>query len=106
VRHDRRVVLERIADVAVLVGGRSGRAPVQLVRVVDVVIPLVAIILPGDVACVQAVADAPGRNRRDRERRVARVAVEIGAIAVTEIAGVVVVEQIVVAGFAIRIDMQ
>ena len=49
-RHDRRVVLERIADVAVLVGRRPGRAVVQLIGIVDVVVPLIAVVLPRD-AC-------------------------------------------------------
>jgi hypothetical protein len=57
-RHDGRVVLERVADVAVLVGVRAVGAVVQLVRIVDVVVPLVAVILPGDVLLVERVADA------------------------------------------------
>ena len=104
VRHDRGVVLERIADVAVLVGVRADGPVVELVGVGDVVVPLIAVVLPGDVVREQVVADAGGRGGRNGEHRVVRVRVGVGVVAVAEVAGVVVVEQVVVARFAVRVD--
>src|ERR1022692_4936186 len=65
--HDRRVVLERIANIAVLVGVRADRAVVQLIGVADVVVPLVPEILPRNVGADEAVSDAGRRRRWNRE---------------------------------------
>jgi hypothetical protein len=104
VRHGRRVVLERIADIAVFVGKRSVRAVVQLVGIVDVIVPLVAVVFPRDVIRGEMIADAPGRRGWNRERRVGGILIDEGILAVAEPAGVVVVEQIVVALLAARVD--
>ena len=49
--HDLKIVLERVADVAVLVGGFADGAVIELVGIGDVVVPLIAVILPGAAWC-------------------------------------------------------
>src|SRR5579863_1469328 len=106
VRHDGGVVLERVADVAILVGSRAVAPVVELVRVVHVVVPLVAVVFPGGIGVVKVIADA-GRGRgRYGERRVRRTLIGERVVAVAEPAGVVVVQQVVMAGFTTRVDAQ
>src|ERR1700735_1285069 len=70
----------------------------------DVVIPLVAVILPGNVVLAQVVTNALDRRRWDGENGVSRVGVNEGVIAIAEKARIVIVEQVVVTLFAARID--
>ena len=100
--HDRGVVLERIADVAVLIGVRADGAVVELIGIGHVVVPLIAVVLPGNVVREHVVADAGHGGRRNGEDGVVGAGVGIGVVAVAEVAGVVVVQQVVVAGFAAR----
>src|SRR5204863_6205355 len=95
IRHDLRLVLKAIADVAVLVAERAYSAIVLLVFVIQVGIPLVVVAFPGDVVFQQHVANAALRSGGNRERRVVRVGVGIGIGAIPEISRVVVIEQIV-----------
>src|SRR5580704_3621783 len=134
VGHDGRVVLERVADVAVLVRvgdrsaetiGRAHGAVVDLIfifgdvagflhrwrcaerlgraTVPSVVVPLIAVILPRNALRDQFVTDAGNRGGRDREDGVGGVGVQERVFAATEVARVVVVQQVVVAGLAARI---
>ena len=105
VRHDGRVVLEGVADVAILVGIRPIGSTIELVGIVHVVVPLIAIVLPGDLVGVQVVADAGHRRGRNRKGRIGGILVDVGVFAVAEPSRIVVVEQIVVALLAVRIDV-
>ena len=102
--HDRGVVLEWIADVAVFVGIRADGPIVQLIGVGHIVIPLIAVIFPGDIGGDQLIANAAHRRGRNCEHGVVRIRVGKRVVAVAEVAGVVVIQQIVVAGFAVGID--
>src|SRR6202034_2363820 len=102
--HDRGVVLEGVADVAVLVGVLADRTIVQLVRIVHIVVPLVAVVLPGNIVLDHVVADAGHRRRRNGEDRVVGIGIGVGVLAVAEVAGVVVIQQIVAALLAMRRD--
>src|SRR5580765_1678061 len=104
VGHDLRLVLERIADVAVLIAGRADRTVVQLVFVAEVGVPLVAVVFPGDARFKEHVGDAALVDRRNGERGVEDVVVGIGVGAIAKVARVVIIEQIVVAGIAVGID--
>ena len=106
VRHDGRVVLERVADVAIFVGVRPIGSIIELVWVGDVVVPLIAVVLPRNAVGVEVIADAGRRRRRNRERRVGGILVDIGILAVAEPARVVIVQQVIVTGFAMRIDAE
>src|SRR5215472_1572431 len=81
VGHEARLVLESVADIAVLVAVRPHGAVVQLVGIAretispGVLIPLVAVGNKRYVAFEQNVPDAPLQRSRNRKRRVARVAV-------------------------------
>src|SRR5580693_4073137 len=134
VGHDGRVVLERVADVAVLVRvgdgsaetiGRAHRAVVDLIfifgdvagflhrwrcaerlgraAVASVVVPLIAVVLPRNALRDEFVTDAGNRGGRNREDGVGGVGIQERVFAATEVAGVVVVQQVVVAGLAARI---
>src|SRR5277367_5854680 len=96
VGHDRGVVLEGVADVAVFVGVFSDGPVVQLIRVVNVVVPLVAVVLPRNLRLEQSVADAGDGRRRDGEDRVVGVGVGVGVVAISEVSRVVIVQEIVV----------
>src|ERR1700736_3761207 len=58
VGHDFGLVLEGVADVAVLVALGSHGSVVNLVFIVEVGIPLSAVMLPGNAGCHQHVGDA------------------------------------------------
>src|SRR5271156_1483580 len=113
VGHDRSIVLERVANVAVLVRSGDGLAQrisraycavVDLIWVSDVVVPLIAVVLPRDVGLDQRIADAGYWRRWNREDGVEFAGIGIGVVAVAEIAGVVVVQQIVTAYLASGTD--
>ncbi len=53
---------------------------------------------------VHVVADARRRRRRNGERRIGRVVVDEGVLAVAEVTRIVVVQQVIVARLAMRID--
>src|SRR6266702_2912921 len=99
VGHDVAGVLEEVADVAVNVGG------VLVVRVVLIDVPLIAVVLEGDVFLLQSISDGAQFGWRHGKDGVLGVGVGIGVGAVAEVAGVVVVEQIIVAGLAVRFDV-
>ena len=105
-RHDGSVVLERVADVAIFVRVRPIGSIIQLVWVVDVVVPLIAIVLPRNAVGVEVVADAGRRGGWNRKRSVRGILVDIGILAVAEPARVVIVEQVVVTGLATRVDTE
>src|SRR5271155_3548088 len=105
-RHDGRGGLGRVADVAIFVRGRPVSSVVELVWVVDVVVPLIAVVLPRNTVDVEVVADAGRRGRRDGKRRVGGILVDVGVLAVAEPARVVIVQEIVVARFATRVDAE
>ena len=70
VRHDRGVVLERVADAAIPIGVRPIASIILLVRVGDVAVPLIAVIFPGNIARVEEIAKAGRRRGWNGERRV------------------------------------
>ena len=104
VGHDRGLVLERVADVAVLVAIRANRSVVELVLVGEILVPLVAVILPGNVVIDQHIGDVPLARRGNREWSVVDVVVGVGVRAVAEIARVVVIQQVVMARIAVGLD--
>src|ERR1700719_669361 len=103
VGHDFGLILERVADVAVLIALGADGAVIELVFIGQVGIPLVAVILPGNTGGHQHVRDGVLLGRRNGERSVGDVVVGVSVGAVAEVAGIVVVEQIVVAGIALGI---
>ena len=90
--HDSGFVLKRIADIAVGVEHAA--------RVSDVLVPSVAVILERDAFIQQCVANAAHRCWRDSERR----GCETDRVSVGVVAGIVVVEQVIVTSLAIGID--
>ena len=102
--HDRGVVLERVADVAVLVALLTDRPVVELVRIGHVVVPLVPVVLPRNMRRQEAVADAGRGGGWNGEHGVVRIGVGVGVAAVAEVARVIVVQQVVVPWLAARID--
>src|SRR6202044_2899041 len=82
----------------------TDRPIVQLIGVGHVVIPLIAVVLPRDLALQKAVTDATSRRRRNRKYGVVFVCVRVGIFAVAEVARVVIIEKIVMAHFTVRID--
>src|SRR6266566_5871652 len=104
VGHDLRLIVERVADVAILVAVRADRAVVELVFVGEVMIPLIAIVFPGDVLFKEHVGDAALVRPRNRKWSVIHKAFGVSVRAITEIARIVVVQQVVVAFLAVRVD--
>src|ERR1700730_18369194 len=103
VGHDFGLVLEGVADVAILIALGSHGSVVNLVFIVEVGIPLSAVMPPGNASCHQHVRDAVLFSGGNGERSVRDVVIGVSVRAVTEVAGVVVVEQVVVAWIALRI---
>src|SRR5712664_3203655 len=104
VGHDLRLILKRVADVAILVAVRADGAVVELVFVGEVLIPLIVVGLPRDVVFKQYVSDAALARGWNGERRVVNKAVGVSVGTVAKISGIVVVQQIVVAFLAVRAD--
>src|SRR5215472_9780412 len=102
--HNLRLILERVADVAVLVAGGTHRSIVQLILVGQIRVPLVAVILPRHVVLQHHVCDAALARPWDGERRVARIRVRISVATVPKVPGIVVVQQVVVTLIAVRLD--
>ena len=90
--HELGLILEGVADVAILIEA------VRLGRIGNVQIPVFAEVLEGDVVSDQIVTDALLAGGRDSEGRVLR-----GKSAIAVVAGVVVVDQVVVSLDAVRI---
>src|ERR1700722_1874322 len=103
VGHDIGFVLKWIADVAVLIALGADGAVVDLVFIAEVGVPLIAVILPRNTGGHQHVGDGVLLGGRNGERRVGDVVIGVGVGAVAEVAGIVVVEQIVVARIALGI---
>ena len=104
VGHDLRLVLDAIADVAVLITIRANDAVVQLIFVGQIPVPLIVVGFPGNMVFEQHVGDAALIGGRNCEWRVVWICVRVGVAAVTKVAGVVVVQQVVVGRLAIRFD--
>src|SRR5215469_14225731 len=104
VGHDLSLILETVANVAVLIAGGANGAVVELVLVAEILVPLVAIGFPGHAIFQQNVADAALPGWRDCERSVVGITIGVGVAAVAKIAWIVVVEKIVVPGIAIWLD--
>src|SRR6202161_1871133 len=133
--HDGRVVLKRVANVAVFVGVGDGLAErvsrargsvVDLILVFGdvavsderwriaerllwftnprIVVPLIAVILPGNIVLEKGVTNARCCRGWNREYGVVRRFVSESIFALTEVAGVVIVQQVVVAHFAVRLN--
>ena len=96
--HDRRRIRRPVADVAILVYGA------QVVGVLEVAIELVAEVSPGNAFGVERVADGAHARGRNRVDIVVGVNVGISVGAVAEIAGIVVVDEIIMARLAVRLD--
>src|ERR1700716_2006694 len=97
------LVLEGVADVAVLIALGSHGSIVNLVFIVEVGIPLSAVVLPGNAGCHQHVGDAVLFSGGNGKRSVRDVVIGVGVGAIAEVARIVVVEQVVVAWIALRI---
>src|ERR1700688_4416775 len=78
VGHNFGLVLERVADVAVLIALGADGAVIELVFIAQVGVPLVAVILPGDAGFHQHVGDAVLFSGRNGERSVVDVVVGVG----------------------------
>src|SRR5467141_2310861 len=104
VGHDLRLIVERVADVAILVAVRADGAVVELVFVGEVLIPLIAIVFPGDVLFKEHVGDAALVRPGNRKWSVIHKVVGVGVGAVAKISGIVIVQQVVVAFLAVRVD--
>src|SRR5712664_509273 len=104
VGHDLRLILKRVADVAILVAVRADGAVVELVLVGEELIPLIAVVFPRDVLFEEHVGDAALARGWNGERRVVNKAVGVSVGTVAKISGIVVVQQIVVAFLAVRAD--
>src|SRR6202030_2861274 len=78
---------------------------VVVVRICEVGVPLISVVGPGDFLLVERVTDVTQRRRRNGEDAfvgISDVGVRVSAITVES--GIVVVEQVVVAGLAIGFD--
>src|SRR6266566_7750997 len=104
VGHDLRLIMERVADVAILVALRADRAVVELVFVGEVLIPLIVVGFPRDVVFKQYVSDAALVRPRNRKRSVIHKVIGVSVRTIAEIARIVVVQQVVVAFLAVRLD--
>src|SRR5215469_12395432 len=98
VGHDLCLVLEAIADVAVGIALWAHLEIVKLILIVEVVVPLVVVALPRNIVLQQDIADAALRGRWNRERCVAGICVFVRVAPISEVAGVVIVQQIIVTG--------
>src|ERR1700731_2947714 len=104
VGHDLRLIVERVADVAILGAVWADGAVVELVFVGEVLIPLIAIVFPGDVLFKELVGDAALVRPGNRKWSVVHKVIGVGVRAITEIARIVVVQQVVVAFLTVRVD--
>src|SRR5580700_10278255 len=77
VGHDRSVVLERVADVAVLVTLRTHLAIVKLVFVLQILIKLIAIVLPRNTLREQRITDVRDSGRRNRKWSVGHIMIGV-----------------------------
>jgi hypothetical protein len=102
--HDLGLVLESIADIAVLVAQGTDLSIIKLILIAQIAVPLIVVALPGNVVFQQDVPDAPLRGWGDRERGVVGVCVGVSVASVSEIARVVIVQEVVVTGIAIWVD--
>src|SRR5579859_1642001 len=99
--HDGFGVLKRVADVAVGVVGSD----IVVVGIRKVSAPLISVVGPGNVAGDQLIADGgDGRGRNGEDGGTGIADVTVGILSVAVVAGVVVVQEIKLAGFAARID--
>src|ERR1700688_814042 len=78
VGHDFGFVLEGVANVAVLIAFGADGSVVELILIGQVRVPLVAVILPGDVSCHQHVRDGVLFSGRNGERSVVDVVIGVG----------------------------
>src|SRR6266481_2421165 len=101
---DLRLIMERVADVAILVAVRADGAVVELVFVGEVPIPLIAIVFPGDVLFKEHVGDAALVRPGNRKRSVIHKVIGVGVSAIAKISRVVVVQQVIVAFLAVWVD--
>src|SRR5207253_46859 len=93
-----------VADVAVFIAKRANCSVVQFIFVAKIGVPLIVVRLPGNVVFQQDVGDAALAGRRNRKRRVVDEVVVVSVGAVAKIARIVIVQQVVVARFAVGID--
>ena len=93
VGHDRSLVLERIADVAVDIG--------WVVRIIHILVPTLAVPVERYLRGQQHIADTRRRARRDGER----IGSGISHSAIAIVTRIVVVQQIIVSGLAVWIDL-
>src|ERR1700687_2747608 len=104
VGHDLRLIVKRVADVAIRVAVRTDGAVVELVFVGEVLIPLIVVGLPRDVVFKHYVSDAALVRPRNRKRSVIHKVIGVSVRAIAEIARIVVVQQVVVAFLAVWVD--
>src|SRR5215472_9162017 len=73
VGHDLLLILESVADVAVLIALWANFSKVELIRIVDIAVPLIVVALPGDIVGEHHVGDAALRGARNGEWRIVRI---------------------------------
>src|SRR6267378_43111 len=103
VGHNLCLVLKRVADVAVLVALCANGSIVELVLVAKIRVPLIVVGLPGNVVFQKNVGDAVLTRWRNCERGVVDEVVRVSVGAIAKVAGIVVVQEIVVARIAIGV---
>src|ERR1700693_1947043 len=104
VGHDFGFVLEGVADVAILIALGADGAVVDLVFIAEIRIPLVAVILPGNAVFHQRVRDAVLFGWGNGKRSIGNIVIGVGVGAVAEVAGIVIVEQVVVTWIALGVN--
>ena len=106
VGHDGGVVLEGIADGAILICLCTKSTVVELIGIRDIVVPLIAVVLPGNIGRDQRVSDTGHGGWRNSERGVGDIVVGICVVAVAEVPGILVIQQVVATRFAARINVR
>src|SRR5882762_6827731 len=90
VGHDLCLILERVADVAVLVALCANGPIVELVLVAKIRVPLIVVGLPGNGVFQKKVGDAVLTRWRNCERRVVDEVIRVSVGAIAKVAGIVV----------------
>src|SRR5215472_18248079 len=85
VSHDLRLVLESVADIAVLIALLPDRSVVLLIFVGEIGIPLIVVALPRNVVLQHHIRDTALRSWRNRERSVVGICVGVGVAPITRL---------------------
>ena len=83
---------------------RADGPVVELVGIGHIVVPLIAVILPRDIGRDEVVSNARDGGRWNGENGVVRIGVRERVVTIPEVAWIVIVQQVVTARLAVRID--